>query len=450
MNVWLRNLWEKLREAYWLPPALMAAGAAALAWALVQVDRAYVTDRWVGRAGWFWTGGPDRARELLSMAAAAVLGVAGVTFSINVVAMTLASSQFGPRVLHNFMRDRGNQVVLGTFIATFVYCLVVLRSIRGSDFGGFVPSVSVTVAVLLVLASLGALIYFIHHIARGISAETITAGIAADLHDAIERLFPQNLGRPGPGGGGGQPPAGLPEGFDEDASPICADDSGYVEAIDEAALMRLAVEHDLVLRLAARPGHFVIRGAPLARAAPAGRVSDGVRRGVNRAFVLGSRRTLTQDVEFALLQLVEVAVRSLSPGTNDPFTAVTCVDHIGAALAHLVRNDIPSPFRLDEGGRLRVVADPATFEGLCDAAFNEIRQYGKTSVAVSIRMLEVIGVLVGLARNDGQRAALLKHAGMIHREATGAQGEAHDRRDLDRRYREALERAGGAEPSRTP
>ena len=189
----LRAWWDYLRGTYWAVPSAMAAAAVGLSVAMIQLDEA-TTATMLERWSWVYTGGPEGARAVLSTIAASMITVAGVTFSITIVALTLASQQFGPRLLKNFLRDLGNQIVLGTFVSTYLYCLLVLRTVRGSDAEEFVPHLAVTVGVVLAILSLGVLIFFIHHVATSIQASRIIANVANDLELAIERMFPDAIG----------------------------------------------------------------------------------------------------------------------------------------------------------------------------------------------------------------------------------------------------------------
>lgn len=442
MSIQLRKHWDRLRSSFWFLPSLMAAAAAALAFATVVVDGA-VTDPWLQARGWAYTGGPEGASLLLGTIAGSMITIAGVVFSLTLVALSLTSSQFGPRLLRNFMSDTSTQLVLGTFVATFLYCLLVLRTIRhGGD--AFVPHLSISVGVLFALVSVGVLIYFIHHISVSIQADEIVARVDAELMAGIERLFPQHLGR------GAAPPAAgadLPESFGREARSICADADGYLQRIDADTLMSLAEQEDVVLRLERRPGHYVVMGSALAMVWPAQRVSDEFAAKLLCAFVLGTQRTPAQDVEYAVNQLVEIAVRALSPGVNDPFTAIVCVDRLGSALCRLTQREMPSPFRFDRQGRLRVVAPAVSFPPIADAAFNQIRQYAQTSAAVSIRLLDTITVIATAASRAEDRAALLLHAQMIARGAVKALPEDEDRRAVEARFdaaRQALGEPGEA------
>ncbi len=427
--------WERLRTSLWLVPSIMTSGAVGLALALLSFG-----DRPAGEhvplVRWFYSGSPEGARELLSAIAGSMITVAGVTFSVTVVALALASQQYGPRLLRNFMRDLGNQIVLGTFIATYLYCLLVLRSIRGPDSDGFVPHLAVTAGLVLAIASLGVLIYFIHHVTSSIQASSLVAIVGRDLEEAIDRLYPSSIGHP-PKEAPFAPPK-LPPDFDDRARLISASDSGYLQAVDSDCLMQISTDHDLLMKLDYRPGHFINRGNVIARVWPASRLSATLEESIVEAFVLGDERTLTQDVEFAVDQLVEVAVRALSPGINDPFTAITCLDRLGAGLSRLAERRMPSAYRHDENGRLRVVAAPVTFAGVVDAAFNAIRQYGRSSAPVTIRMLDTIRRIAEHVRTDEARAALSRQAGMIERGSQEALLDQGDHNEVRERYEAAL------------
>ena len=258
-NIKLGKLWDSLHSSYWFVPTLMAGLAIALAFAMLTLDQSGKSGP-IEKLAWIYAGGPDGARTLLSTIAGSMITVAGTAFSITIVALTLASSQFGPRLLRNFMRDTGNQVVLGTFIATFIYCLLVLRTVRGDDYNVFVPQISVTVGIVLAMTSIGVLIYFIHHASTSIQAWHVIGEVGSDLDKAIDRLFPQKIGY----GGAGDKRRWveeIPVGFDREASPILATSSGYLQAIDDDKLMKIAKSKQLLVRIKHRPGKFVVKGS---------------------------------------------------------------------------------------------------------------------------------------------------------------------------------------------
>jgi uncharacterized membrane protein len=380
---------------------------------------------------------------MLSAIAGSMVTVAGTVFSITTVALSLASGQFGPRLLRNFIRDRSNQFVLGTFTATFLYCLLVLRTVRGTDDGSFVPGVSVTVGLVLAIIDLGVLIYFIHHVAISIQADRVISVVGRELHETILRLWPEELGSESNRSRQASDAPGTVKKLT-----VAATSSGYVDAVDDPALMHIAVEGDLVVTLLRRPGQFVVKGSPLAEVAGPAELDEEIGDKINGVVTIASNRTPFQDVEFAVDQLVEIAVRALSPGINDPFTAMTCVDRLGEGLCRLARRTVPSPYRYDEHRKLRVIAHPADFAGVVDAAFNQIRQYGHSSAAVLIRLLETLAVIANHTGREGDREALARHAELIYRAAAVGIPEESDRRDVEQRYElvhAALDRPAAAE-----
>jgi uncharacterized membrane protein len=411
----------------------MAGGAMVLAFATVALDEP-LTDWLTINWGWTFTGGAEGASSLLGAIAGSMITIAGVVFSMTLVALSLASSQLGPRLLRNFMRDTTTQTVLGTFVATFLYCLLVLRTIRRAEEIVFVPHLSVTLGVLLAVVSVGVLIYFIHHVSVSIQADEIVARVGTELIEGIDRLFPENIGQGAPRIPKEPPDAGFLNTFGREARPVGSAGEGYLQFVDGDALMALAMQEDVVIRLERRPGHYVVAARPLVLVWPGNRVTDQLEDRINFAFALGNQRTSGQDIEFAVNQLVEIAIRALSPGVNDPFTAMTCVDRLGSALCRLAQRDMPSPYRHDTQDQLRVIAPVFTFQDFTDAAFNQIRQYGRTSTAVAIRLLETIAEVAGFAHRPEDRAALLRHAKMIARGARGGLLEDEDLQEVEDRF----------------
>lgn len=436
MRVQIFKAWDNVRSSFWFLPAVMAGAAMVLAFATVALDTP-VTDWLTLNWGLTFTGGAEGASSLLGAIAGSMITIAGVVFSMTLVALSLASSQLGPRLLRNFMRDTTTQMVLGTFVATFLYCLLVVRTIRRAEEIVFVPHLSVTLGVLLAVVSVGVLIYFIHHVSVSIQANEIVARVGTELIEGIERLFPENIGRGAPQIPPEPPDAGFLDKFDREARPIGSTGDGYLQFVDGEALMALATQEDVVIRLARRPGHYVVATRPLALVWPGNRGTDQLVERVNSAFVLGNQRTSAQDIEFAVNQLVEIAIRALSPGVNDPFTAMTCVDHLGSALCRLAERDMPSPYRHDTRGQLRVITPVFRFPDVTDAVFNQIRQYARSSTAVTIRLLETIAAVAGFIQRPEDRVALLRHAKMIARGARGGLPEDEDRQEVEEHFQSA-------------
>jgi uncharacterized membrane protein len=437
MRTRLLYYWDSLQTSYWFVPTLLNVLAAIVAVGMISLDHqiqdaARQTDVW-----WIYGGGPEGARAVMSTIAGSMITVAGVVFSITIVALSLASGQFGPRILRNFIRDRSNQVVLGTFTGTFIYCLLVLRTILGVDDGQFVPGAAVALGIILALLSLGVLVYFIHHVSISIQAHQIVAAVSREMHETIDRLWPDPL-KDIQHDGDDAEHDGLPEKFEQTAGRVPSRHGGYIAALDVDRLVSNCKDRDLVMRLAVRPGQFVIAGSPLALVAPDAAVDDDLIRCVNEAFLFESQRTPYQDIEFTVDQMVEVAVRALSPGINDPFTAIVCVDWLAEALGRLAGRSIPSPRRLDDDGTLRVVTRAVTFADVADAAFNQIRQYGSGSASVMIRLLEALARVAYVAGRPEDQAAIIRHAHLVRRACERDLPEVDDRNDVLERYNEVL------------
>lgn len=423
------DLWDRLRTSFWFLPSLMAGAAVALSFAMLEID-ARLGATIVRNVGWLYRFGPEGARTLLSSIATSMITVAGLTFSITMVTLQLATSQFGPRLLRNIIRDRGNQVVLGTFVATFLYCLLVLRTVRGTDGSSFVPHLSAAVGVVLAVISIAVLIYFIHHVASTIRIESLLAALASEARASIERLYPEPIGR-NPHGEARPAPAHVrvPD-FDLDARRICGDEGGYVQAIDADELVRVAREFDIVVRIDAPPGRFVDARTPLLTAVPAAKVSERCASRLVSAVVVGLDRTPVQDLEYAIRRLVEVGQRAMSPGMNDPTTALYCIDRLVEAFEVLAGREPPSPLRLDEDGRLRVVAEPGDAGDLACRSFAAIARYALGDADVSACLVRALSRLApctgGVARDR-----LFALGEEIGSRAAGASSLSFDRELID-------------------
>lgn len=409
MRTRLNQLWDTLRGSFWFLPAVLTVAAVGLSFMTVAADRT-VEARGEHLFGWTYRGGPDGARGVLGTIAGSMMTVAGVVFSITVVALTLASQQFGPRLIRNFTRDRGNQFVLGTFLATYTYCLLVLRTVNGTEAATFVPELGVTVGVLLALLSMGVLIYFIHHVAVSIQASTVVERVAAELVATVDEIYPERVGA------GVLPDEPLPN-PPADARPVRSAEAGYVVTVDGGEVLRVAADHDLIVHLPVSPGRFVRAGDVVAIAAPGEGLPDEVADALRRAVMLGPKRTGFQDVEFALLQLSEIAVRALSPGVNDPFTAAECVDRLGDALGRLAGRTFPSPVRAGPDGRARLVARSPSFQELMTTSIDPIRHYARTSPMVLGRLLDALIAVGRRVVRDADRAAVREQGERVLRAA---------------------------------
>ena len=430
MKTRLLNVWEALNTSLWFVPTIMATSAIVLSFVSVAWD-ANLNTKLARSMSWLWSGGADGARSLLSTIAGSMMTVTGVVFSITMVTLTLASSQFGSRLLRNFMRDRGNQIVLGTFISTFVYCLLVLRTVRSTSEGSFVPYISVTLGVVFALCSLGVLIFFIHHVAGSIQAESLTAEVGTEFRKAVDKLCTSSANAP----------EEKEPGMDDMPSLVVrAEESGYVLSVDRDTLVEEAAAAGLRVRLVCQPGDFVLRGGAMAqvwvelagagggkarRAHGQGDMSDDQEKPemedtptkLRRAFTLGERRTPTQDVRYSARQLVDIASRALSPGINDPFTAIGCMDWLAAGLSELARQPVPARCRRDGTGEVRLWEVPVDFAELAGRCFEPIRSYGKDSALVTGHLLKVLGDLGRTVQRDEDLTVLRRLVKRITKES---------------------------------
>jgi len=446
----LRSFPDSIRSSLWFWPILMTALGILLAEAMVLLDQSAWIERQhlLSRASdalgvvWLFGLGAEGARALLATIAGSMISIAATVFSITIVALSLAAGQLGPRLLRTFMRDRGTQLSLGMFIATFAFCIVVLGVVHGGDAAPFVPSASVTAALVLALCSLAVLIYFIHHVAKSIQAPEVIAVVGSDLDNAIEELFPLPLSASRKG-------VNLnasPRANDEGGAIVRSPKSGYVQHIDVGALVELAVEADFIVGLARRPGDHVIAGTVIATIWPQTKLDDARRKRVCKAFSFGRVRTQVQDLQFLINQLVEIAQRALSPGINDPGTAEACIDRLAAALGTLAGRQLQSGHLADDSGRTRLlVSRPDTFKSLLDAAFDPIRNYSAGGLQVGLKLAGVIAELAQLAQGEAQRQALLDQAEMVWR-MTQALTESRYRQKLDAACQIAIRALSASSP----
>jgi uncharacterized membrane protein len=376
----------ELRSSLWFVPGLLVIAAVGLATGLVGLDHALKDGQMAGLDALIGSE-PAVSRDMLSMVANSMLTAAALAFSMTIVALTLASTQFSPRILRNFMRDMTTQVVIGIFVGSFVYCLLVLRTIRESEPEVFVPTLAVAVGAASGLLGIGALIYYLHHIAWSIQASNIITVIARETTEVVDRIYSE---RPAPP----IDEATVAALRERDWTPLPAGVTGYLQYIDTDGLVALATRHGIVIRVERRVGEFVVAGTPLAMVAathPA--AAADVTRQVNELCVVASTRTIEQDVAFGLRQLVDVSLKALSPAVNDTTTALNCIDNMTAIMVRLAGRHAPSPYHRD-GNEIRVIAEGQSFEDLFDLAFHQIRQNAGGNVAVLLRLCAALASIV--------------------------------------------------------
>jgi len=433
-SAWRR---EALRTNLWLVPTVEIVLAVALFIGTHALDRlAY--DGSLHLPAFVISGTADAARQILTAIAAAVITVVTLVFSITIVTLTLASTQFGPRMLRNFIRDRITQLTLGSFVATFIYAILTLVSIGPGGHGDFVPHLSITVTMALVVLDVAVLVVFIDHIAKAIQLPQVIASIAGDLARAIEAEAPP---APASAAKAGPSLAEMLKRLDEDSGVVRAPSSGYLQYVSMGSLIDIARRGHAVIRLLHRPGHFVVEGEPLAEVWPAA-AAPGVARALGGAHATGPHRTLTQDLSFAVDQLVEIAIRALSPAVNDTFTALACIDWLGDGLGKIAGRWRPAAVHRDGAGRVRVITVTISFRRLVERAHDKIRQASRGMPAVMIRQLDGLAKVMAYTTSPEQRELLLEQAAMILRASEASVPEERDRQDVRRRYEAVLGATG--------
>ncbi len=434
------DLVSRARDSYLLIPSVMLIGSIGLAFLMVEVDRI---------AGWKpskfhpWIGSlaGSASETVLSTIAGGMATIAGVVFSIAIVALQLASSQFGPHVLRSYLRDRGYQTALGFFTGAFVYSILVTGFVRAE---GLVPYAATLAALVIAVGAMTMLIYFINHMANSIRIETVLHALARQAEESARDVFPDALGT-------GKTVVrelvpSVPPGFDRDRRCVTLRAAGYIRRIDDLGLMRIAVERDLVLRLDCRPGDFVLSGSEVMAAAPAERADDETVRRLRQTFVLGRRRTPEQDIGYALQQLAEVAVRALSPGINAPFTTIPAIDWICLRLCEIAGRQFPALLRRDDHGKPRVLVQrPLTLAELARNSLGPIASNGSSHAPVISRLIAAAFHVARHAKGEQDRKELEALAAAFACEARAALATERERDAVEQAYATERDRRSGPE-----
>lgn len=436
----IRRLWSQLRTSFWFLPSLILALSIVSALALIEVDSTKGA-QWLARWPRLFGVSAEGARGMLSTIAASMMTVVGVTFSMTLVTLALASSQYTSRILRNFMGNRVMQVVLGIFTGIFTYCLIVLRAIRGGDDGGFVPSLAVSFAVVLAIGGIVALIFFIHHIASSIQACNIIASVAAETLVAVDRLFPEKPGKGPTDDTEDQSQLDLSE-RNWQAVPVKG--NGYIQSLDDATLLRVAKEQKTIARMERGIGEFVVQGTPLVSLAQDEPLGDDIIADLQNAYDVERHRTVERDSGFGIRQLVDIALRSLSTGINDTTTAVMCVDYLTAILSKLATREIPLSHRYDDG-ELRVIVIGPTFASLVAESFDQIRGSAEGNFSILLRMLGALQTIGSLTDNTDRRRILGEQICCIAEVGARSIPSKHDRARFYERL-SAVRVSIGAEP----
>jgi uncharacterized membrane protein len=427
----LLTIWDTVRSSLWALPLAMVLVACGAAYVALSIKISVGNDP----AWYLYSGGAKETPQFLSNLVSSMITMATLAISITMVVLTLAAQQLGPRLIRSFIADRRTQTSLGLFVSTVVYLLLVLRSAYGQH--AAVANLAVTLGTALVLISVATLLFFVHHLARSIIADNVIDRIGAQLDGDIERMLPDASDEHKP-----QAPKPRRQGA---TVPLAY--GGYVRAIDFDTIVQAATEADAAVELDIRAGQHAVPGVTVCYVVPEKAATDNLCKAIQSAVFVGAERSAVQDLEFSIHQLVEIALRALSPGINDPYTAVAALDRLTLSIRKVMERGLPQSAWHDDDGKLRLAVPAQDFEGIADAAFNQIRQRGANMPAVLIRMAENIGQLLELA-NDMQQPALQKHLGMVLAAGRRNIVDEHDLKDLEGRVEAAAKQPRSATGSK--
>ena len=376
----LRSAMYALRGGFLVRPLLISIALGVAGAALSSLEESYpVLSAWVPTALFPSRADPQVAQIILATIAASIMTVVSIVFAILLMTLTLASMQFSPRILLSFVRDRVTQWALGLFLGTFAYCMAALPAARTLPHP-FAPVAAATCAMLLAVTCVAWLIFFIHHISQAISVNHIVDRIARETERVIDDIMPDRRRH-------AYDPAGVPFDDGKREAPVSSTTSGYIRYVDTERLLGLAKKFKVRIRLLRRVGHFVPEGIPLFNASPGERLDKERVAELRSAFDIGPTRTLQQDVEFGVIQIVDIALKAISPAVNDPSTAITCIDQLGRIMIRFVNRSVPASLLCDPPHVVRVIIPRIAVENLLETAFEQIRHYSASDIAVSLRLL---------------------------------------------------------------
>lgn len=407
--MWFNALLITLRISMWFIPMTMVAGAILLAYSCISIDSASAVD-FAHNYPQPFAGGADSIRLMLSAIATSMITVSGLTFSLTIASLAQVSGQLTARVLRNFMSNATTKLVLGFFVGLFVYCIVVIRTIRIKDdaAGPFIPALSVSVGMLLAVVGVGVLIYFIHYVALSIQASTVVSSVTDEALSTIDKLYPDYL----PAGAQEIAPTLPPEDINRPLQEVPASTNGYVQLIDEQALIRFAIANGITVRVEAGVGDFVTQQSPVVSLVGFSQSLDSsTRKTINRAFSIRRTRTVDGEIAFSIRQLVDIALKALAPSSEDTTTAVLVLDYMSAVLVRLVQR------QLQPAATRSFIPKHPSFANLIAGAFDQIREAAGGNTVVLIRLLFLLQVVGHITTNPDRRAVLIHHTRLIAEQA---------------------------------
>tara|TARA_R110002072_G_scaffold61182_3_gene154391 strand:- start:621 stop:1937 length:1317 start_codon:yes stop_codon:yes gene_type:complete len=407
----LLNFFSELRGSYWYIPMLMSIFALLLSILTLNADH-FITAYWKEQISWFHEISLDGARSLLSTIATSMIALAGVTFSMTIVAISFAGAQVGPRLISNFMRDRSNQIVLGIFIATFLFCLFILLAlfnvnkieIANSVKVIFIPQLSLIAAILFTISSIIGFVYFIHYVPESINISNIVGKIGGQLNRQIECQFPINIGKES------SKQSHIICTSYEQTTKVISNMNGYIRILDGSSLIKIAKEHDLIIKLEVNIGDYITQDSCLLSIYSLNKIDKSIHKKCIDTFVVGHKRNQEHDILFIVIEMTEIIARALSPGVNDPFTAINCLDYLQSSLQKISKTTEPSPYRYDADDKLRLITKINTFSDFCEMIFSSIQPYVcKDKNAALHMMLMMISISKNISNHE-HKTTLASHA----------------------------------------
>lgn len=446
VTVSLNRLYQIVRTSFWLIPVILTAVGLIAAYITIRVDQSKFGKWLLEQLPGHDQMTVDGARQVVATVAGSTISVASVVFSLTFVALTLMSQQFGPRIVLVFMNDRLTKFVIGAFAGTFLYALIILGAV-GTGQGEqafslhqnvpwhyglgasnlFIPKLSVYLVSLLGIVSFVLIIFFVHHMAMTIQADAVVARLGNELDRAIKHtLLRRENEESADGDEDGESWRDELKELEDNGREITAERSGYVQVIDFDHLVKIATEHNAQIHLTCRPGHFLVEDRPIAHATNPKKDDEEFVEGVRDAVQLGERRTQAQSAEYEISALVEVALRALSPGVNDPFTAIACLDHLTDSLAILLQGETRPTVIRDQNDNIRLYRHPQTFQHFIDTGFHPIRKNARNNIQTLHSMARSLEVLAAIAKRQSHRDILKTHVEALKLDLTRETKNKHD------------------------
>lgn len=427
-NTKILKVYDIVKTSFWFTPCLILSLTILGCVSLLFIDL-YTNLNAVIWLSFLYHADAGITRDLLTTVAASVMTVVSITFSITIVALTNASSQFGPRLIRNFMEDSSTQIVLGVFISLFVYCLILVRTTDDFANGAFLPGLTIAGAIAMTLFGILLLIYFIHHVSLNLQSDSVIDNVYQELQYSINQIFKQQKEEEDTNTSDktNQYKTTKDTKSSDKQFEFKSHSCGYIQVINYASLTSLMTKLDGHLNISVNPGDFIVNRM-VVMTSDIKQFSEEDKQTLHECFTLGPKRTPIQDPEFAVHQLVEIALRALSPGINDPYSAIACIDKLTAAVCDLTQKNFPEGLTYDDNGTERVIYKTTSFENLANIAFDQIRQYSRTCLAVQLRQLD------GLIR-IAEQANHATHWSFIHHQKLMIEHELEQQNlvDLDKK-----------------